>query len=358
MSDVLIIGAGLVGAAVADTCAQAGAKVRVIDKAAIGGGASGKSFGWINASFAQTDAYFALRQAAIAEHRVLTARLDLLQATQWNGCIWWEDEGREFWQHAEELAARAYPHRVIEAAEIIRLEPALVNPPPHAIFTEHEGAADGKILTLALLTNVMAKGGRVDTGHMVDRFLRRGGRMVGVGTNQGEIFADHIVVATGTGSEELLLRGGMRLPMDNQPGIILQTTPTKPLINHIIMSDDVHFRQAPTGHFIMGEIFSGGGMDASLDKNANDFATRMLARLHRRLPAAQDVEIAHIHQGLRPVPQDGLPAIGAIGGLYVATMHSGITLAPLVGKMAAQEILHGHMEPMLANFRPDRFAAI
>ena len=356
MSDVLVVGAGIIGASIAYHCAKAGAKVHVVDNDGIGKGASGKSFGWINASFAESDAYFALRHKAIDKHRALARELDIDQTTQWNGCIWWEDEGNDFWDQARELTRRAYPHEIIETDKIHQLEPNLAGPPAHAILTEHEGAANGTGLSNALLANVIADGGTVSTDTEVIGILRDGENVVGVKTNKGDLFADSIIIAVGAASETLLATAEINLPMDNQRGIILQTTPTKPLINHIIMSTDVHFRQNPDGRFTMGEIFSGGGLNDAIDKDVDAFAARMLARLHARLPAAKDVEISHIHQGLRPVPKDGFPAIGAIGGLYVATMHSGITLAPLVGKMAAQEILHGHTEKMLAEFRPNRFA--
>jgi glycine/D-amino acid oxidase-like deaminating enzyme len=62
--------------------------------------------------------------------------------------------------------------------------------------------------------------------------------------------------------------------------------------------------------------------------------------------------------GLRPIPEDGLPAIGpapGLEGLYLAVMHSGITLAPAVGRFAAMELLDGAEVELLAPFRPDRF---
>jgi glycine/D-amino acid oxidase-like deaminating enzyme len=61
--------------------------------------------------------------------------------------------------------------------------------------------------------------------------------------------------------------------------------------------------------------------------------------------------------GHRPTPADGFPVIGrprATEGLYVAVMHSGITLAPLVGLLAAGEIAAGRRDPMLAPYDPDR----
>jgi glycine/D-amino acid oxidase-like deaminating enzyme len=63
--------------------------------------------------------------------------------------------------------------------------------------------------------------------------------------------------------------------------------------------------------------------------------------------------------GKRLVPLDGLPVIGepsVLGGLYIAMMHSGITLAPLVGRLVADEIISHSETDLLAPYRPDRLA--
>ena len=59
------------------------------------------------------------------------------------------------------------------------------------------------------------------------------------------------------------------------------------------------------------------------------------------------------------MPKDEYPIVGFAAGcpnLYVAAMHSGVTLAPLVGQLAATEILDGATVDLLEPFRPSRFA--
>ena len=63
--------------------------------------------------------------------------------------------------------------------------------------------------------------------------------------------------------------------------------------------------------------------------------------------------------GERPVPLDGLPVVGAVPGapgVFLAVMHSGVTLGPLIGQLLAQEILQGSLSPLLSSFRASRFA--
>ncbi|NPB39923.1 FAD-binding oxidoreductase, partial [Shigella sonnei] len=77
------------------------------------------------------------------------------------------------------------------------------------------------------------------------------------------------------------------------------------------------------------------------------------------LPALGKAEIERVSIGQRVVPRDSLPVVGfapRLGGLYVAVTHSGVTLAPALGRLAALEILDGVVADPLANYRLGRFA--
>jgi glycine/D-amino acid oxidase-like deaminating enzyme len=81
----------------------------------------------------------------------------------------------------------------------------------------------------------------------------------------------------------------------------------------------------------------------------------------RRLVAtfdAEDIHLVSVRLGTRPMPTDELPIVGpvpGVGGAYVAVMHSGITLAPTVGRLVASEIVDGVEAEQLAGLRPARF---
>jgi glycine/D-amino acid oxidase-like deaminating enzyme len=79
----------------------------------------------------------------------------------------------------------------------------------------------------------------------------------------------------------------------------------------------------------------------------------------RSVAGAAALGLAFHTVGYRPTPADGFPAIGrmpGMEGLYVAVMHSGVTLAPLVGELAAKEIATGKRDPDLAPYDPGRAA--
>ncbi|MBE9475557.1 MAG: FAD-binding oxidoreductase [Proteobacteria bacterium] len=356
---VIVVGGGIIGASVAYHLAKAGARVTVLEKAAPASGASSKSFGWINAKAAQTRSYYKLRREAIYEYLRLCETMQMEAAVKWDGSLWWEDQGQALLDQATILEDYGYEAKVIDAARFSQMEPNVANPPAHCISGRIEGAADGAEMVRLLLAAASANGAHIVAGCAVHGLRREGGRIVGVDSNFGPMHGDRVVVATGAWSQDLLARSGVALPMDNKTGVIVHSLPVEPVIEHIIMSPDIHFRQDSSGRIIMGEIFSGGGLDESKSESPVDFAQKMLGRLKLRLPDVKGLVVDRVMVGKRPVPLDGMPAVGVpkdAPGLYVAVMHSGITLAPLIGRLVAQEISGGKPSALLADFRPTRFS--
>ncbi|MDT2079138.1 MAG: hypothetical protein RMX54_12765, partial [Planktomarina sp.] len=145
-------------------------------------------------------------------------------------------------------------------------------------------------------------------------------------------------------------------PMANKEGIILQTDPLPQVIQHVLMTPDVHFRQNLDGSFVAGEIFNG---EINLNVSAIALASEIISRIQTKLRDIPKLRLAEVKIGIRPVPLDGMPVIGAVPGLmgaYTAIMHSGVTLGPFVGQLLASEILEGYASPLLKLFRPVRFA--
>ncbi len=355
---VIVVGSGIIGASIAYHLAKSGAEVTVLEKSNPASGASSKSFGWINAKAAETKSYYRLRRNAIYAYLELCENLNMDTAVKWDGSLWWEDEGQELMDQASILDDYGYEAKVIDAAQFTELEPNVGNPPEKCIFGRIEGAADGAEMVRLLLIEASKNGANVIAGCEVLGFLRDGDQIIGVETNLGTMHADNVVVAAGAWSQDMLARAGVNLPMDNKTGVIVHTLPVAPVINHLIMSPDIHFRQDKLGRIILGEIFSGGGLNEATSESPVDFAQKMLERLKKRLPDVADLTVDRIMVGKRPVPLDGFPAVGAangLSGLYMAVMHSGITLAPLIGKLVTQEIIEGQLSDLLADFRPARF---
>ena len=352
---VVVVGSGIIGASVAFSCLNLGAEVVVLEQNKLGGAASSSSFGWINASFAETSAYFKLRNAAVHAFRNLKEEIDLNDRVRWQGTLWWEDSGLELKKQFSNLVERGYTAKLLNKDEIKSREPNLKDVPKEAIYTPFEGAAEADRVALAMLNKLSNQGGKVIAGCKVEGVKSKKGRLFSVQTDIGEIFCDKLTLATGAAAQNVLLGFDWTLPMKNKKGLIVQTSPVPNLINHVLMTNDVHFKQNADGTLTVGEIFSG---ELNKHKVALDLATDVLLRTSRKLALSEKLIPTGIKIGTRPVPIDGFPVIGEVEGykgVYVAVMHSGVTLAPLVGQLLASEMLKTSQSPLLEEFRPNRF---
>ncbi len=350
---ILIIGAGIIGAAIAHRLAPK-THVMVLEAATPATLASGSSFGWINASFFHDPTHHRLRAEAIAAW----ARLGpIADAVQWTGTLWWEETGEKFDAMAGTLWDLGYPVREVSPAEFRRLEPNIAPPPDRSLLFAAEGAVEASTQTTRLLSAAADHGAQLWTGTRITGFAQTDAGVIGVLTDQGPVFADHVILATGAATESLLSPLGIKLPMLRRPGVLLATQPLPPAIHHILVGQAGELRQAASGHLMIAAALSHQSDDSeALPATPGHLADNVLARLGPLLPD-YDLRWTRVTQALRPMPADGLPAVGQVAsGLTVAVMHSGVTLAALMGELVADEVLGQGPSPWLAPYRPDRFA--
>lgn len=189
----------------------------------------------------------------------------------------------------------------------------------------------------------------------VQSLNKQGDKVVGVELDSGLLTADEVIIAAGAGTSALLTTAGYSLPMRAPPGLLVVTRLRETLLNGLIMSPRLHVRQAGEGRLIAGADF--GGTDPG--ENPDAAAAEVFAALKDLLVAGDSLELETYTIGYRPVPDDGFPAVGRIAGtdgLYVAVLHSGITLAPAIGRFIADEVLTGRREDLLAPYSPERFS--
>ncbi len=354
VSSVLIIGAGIIGAVTAYHLARRGVAVTVLERGKPAAGATAASFAWINATAGRTKAYFDLRQRSLLEYRILTEAMSGKLGVEWSGSLIWDpEEAENFAAFAAQYSAWGYEMRLIGRDELAQREPGLTQPPEDAILVPDESSLHPVKATLALLEAAQAAGARLIEGWAATRLVERGGRVVGVETEGGELTADCVLLAAGAETQRLCGAIGLTVPVEASPGLLAHCKPHPRLIHHILITPGLHMRQDRDGRLIVGRDFGGG--PAPNDRDAE--GRRLLADLKEALRGAGALELESVTVGYRPIPADGHPVIGfARPGLYIAAMHSGITLAPVVGRFAAMEILDGAAVELFSPFRPNRFA--
>ncbi|SEW22617.1 Glycine/D-amino acid oxidase [Cognatiyoonia koreensis] len=352
---IIVLGSGIIGANIAYQLQSGGADVTIID--AGGASATQASFGWINASFFLDHDHFHLRADSIAAYRDLTAALDL--PVDWCGCLCFENKGDALDAQAAELRDLGYEFTEIDAKTFAQFAPCVANPPERSLLFAQEGAAESGALANRLLKAALAAGARIARGVSATGFEVVAGKVVGVHTNAGTLQADQVISAIGTGTQSLLNSVGINIPLAQRPAVMLKTQPLPPLFQHILVTEMGEMRQLPDGSLMMPAAIS-HQRDASetlahaIDKEADISLARFQALMPDVALRWDAAELAH-----RPVPADNLPVVGHVmEGLYVACMHSGITLGALMGLLIGAEVLNGPTNPTtkrLAPYRPDRF---
>jgi len=361
---IVIAGAGIIGASIAYHLAKRGAQVTILDAEHPGSGATGKSLGWINATFSKRPrAYFDLNYAGIAAWRRLELELDGELNVQWGGSVAWFPPGSE----ADDLRVNVRYHQewgyavhLISEAELHGLLP-LVSPGEigAACHSEHEGSVNPLQALNVLLERARRLGAEVRFPCQVTGIGLRGGRVESLQTTDGPLEASMFVLACGVGSPSLARMAGVDVPLKDSPGVLLHTAPAPRLIDRVVLAPATHFKQSPDGRIVAGgQIVAGAGTAAT--EASKEQAGEIQRLAGRFLPQIKDLPVERVTLGYRVMPRDEYPILGfapVCPNLYVAATHSGVTLAPLIGQLVALEILDGIQVEALEPYRPSRFLA-
>ncbi|RWA58766.1 FAD-binding oxidoreductase [Mesorhizobium sp. M4B.F.Ca.ET.190.01.1.1] len=351
--EVIVIGAGIIGASIAWHLMGAGARVTVISDSGAGGVATPNSFAWINASWGNPETYFRLRRRAMAEWTRLAKDLPGLPLA-WCGGLCWDMPADELEAYAAEHSSWGYGIERVGRDRVARIEPNLTELPELALYVAEEGVAEPVAATRALLADAERRGAKLAAG-TVTALVRSNGKVTGVEMPGEQLAADEVVIAAGAGAPGIAETVGVKLPIETPPGLIVHSRPYKKLLNGPVLAERLHMRQTAEGRIIAGSDF--GGADPG--ENAEDTARELFKAAKTMLRGAEGLELDFHTVGYRPTPVDGFPIIGraeGMDGLYVAVMHSGITLAPAVGLFATREILAGERDPLLQPYGLGRFS--
>jgi glycine/D-amino acid oxidase-like deaminating enzyme len=359
----VVVGAGIVGASVAYNLSKSGAEVVLIDRAEPGSGTTSTTFAWVNANNKLPRDYFELNLAGMHEHGRLHDEMgggwlhptgNLIQATY---------EGREnLERRVERLRSWSYAAEMLPASAVKeKLEPLAVFPDQETKIAHFpdESWVDAPALTRTLVRAAGRNGTSTLFGSVVHG-IEVGANGVTVRPENGDtIRADAVVNATGAGAAPVAEMVGRELPLDVFPGLLVRVAVSGEPLGHLLHTPRINLRPDGPGYVLLHH----GSIDERL---TDDFAgtedplcAELLQRARRVLPALEGAEIVEARFGMRPVPADGHSCVGGLSrlpGYYEAVTHSGVTLGPLVGRLLAREILTGEVDPLIAPFRPDRFA--
>ncbi|MEU8357122.1 FAD-dependent oxidoreductase [Nonomuraea sp. NPDC048882] len=349
---IVVVGAGIVGASLAYHLSGRGRPVTLIDAGLPASGATHASFAWIGRPAVSDLPSAPLRYLALEEYRRLEKELGEL-SIRWSGAITWD----------------GFDATGPRIDDVRALEPHLLDPPAVAVHRSEDAAFDPVATTELLVTAARDRGARVLTGVLATALDHRPSTVSGAGTTAsdqnattvsgvhttaGFLPAETVVLAAGTGTVALCAGIGVALPVAPSPAILVRLSAAPGLVRTIVATSSLEVRQLDDGTVLAPEAYSGEKDQAALLATAR----RVRDRFAASFAGADDTKVLSAEIGWRPMPADEEPIIGrptGTHGLYVAVMHSAITLAAAAGRLAASEILTGVPAPELAGCRPDRF---
>ena len=338
---IAVVGAGIVGSAIALELASRGADVTLVD--AGGERASENSFGWINASWFNRPDYFRLRHFSMGVWRVWAERVPGLDP-RWSGCLLWDLEGEALDAFVRDHGAMGYAIRMVDRDTIRRIEPGLIDPPARAALAETEGFIEAGAAASALRVAAVTAGASL-VAERVEAVEPMALRLA----DGRKLSADRVIIAAGQGTAKLL-----DLPIASLPGLMVLTAPARTRVAHVLEPPGLNLRQDALGRILCAGEAGGSAIDREPGAIADDLIERV-----RALFGESGLALERIIIGQRPMPADEHPLIGPVtarGGIYAGVMHSGVTLAPGVAELVADEVLDAATAPLLAPFRPDRFS--
>jgi glycine/D-amino acid oxidase-like deaminating enzyme len=354
---IVIAGGGMLGANIAYQLARRGAAVTLVEKARPAAGATANSFAWINAK-KQPQPYFMLSLLGIEAWRALHADIGPELPVRWGGSIEWTNTADRAAREAETVQRFqrwGYPVRFIDEPRLRELEPNVVpGVVAGATYTEIEGAADPVGATEVILARATRAGARVVYPSEIVGLDQPNGRLRAVKTTQGDVEADVLVVACGTDTPRVATMAGLAVQLTRSPGILFHTPPQPRVVDRIVLSPIGNVKQKPDGRIVTGLDFGPSPTEDATKEKGEAFVARMAAVV----PKLANASIEKVTLGFRPLPKDGFPIVGfpeRRPDVYVTVMHSGVTLGPLIGRLAAMEILDGVRVDPLAPYRIERF---
>lgn len=373
---VLIVGAGIVGAAIAFFLTRAGAQVTLLDAKAPASGASGASDGAVSVASKRPGPMMALACEARSLYRQW-AEQGLLSD------IYHPRPTYLFARTDEEVAVIAHQgadlmelgERILPLthAELMQRVPGLG---PH-VLAGMKVPDDGHALGYRLVDRLLQVSGAQVLRHTpVQRLALSDGRVVGVVTPQGPLLADFVVVAAGMGSAALVGLHDILLPRKGQLIITDRASLTGAALPGPLMSAGylAAERRMVLGHsstslvidpLTTGQFLIGSSRETGFDDRQTDVYTvsKLLREALAVYPALARQRVIRTFAGIRIGTRDGLPIVGphpSVPGLFIATgmEGDGICLAPVIGAAVADMVLQAPACFDVAVLNPARFGAL
>ncbi len=376
--DVVVVGAGIVGACCAWELAQSGLSVCVVDRGAVASGTTGAGEGNILVSDKEPGPELVLALLSRELWHQLGDRLPADVELEHKGGIIVSstDAG------AAALRTSAADHRdagveahVVDRHELEELEPHLSADVIGGVHYPQDMQVQPMLATAHLVRMALERGATVRSRTEVLGVTVSGGRVAGVRTDRGDIACRWVVNAAGTWGGEVGRRLQASIPVLPRRGFVLVTEPIGDVVRHKVYgadyvanvaSESADLQTSPviestrSGTVLIGASRERIGFDRT---TSHEVLGRLAAQAISLFPVLAGVRVQRTYRGFRPYCPDHLPVIGPdprVDGVLHACGHegAGIGLAPATGRLIMEAITEKAASLDLAPFSPVRFEEV
>ncbi len=371
-TEVVIIGAGIVGAMCAYYVNRAGLKAIVIDRGTVASGTTGAGEGNIMVSdkspgpelelaLKSRDMWFEVAQDLGNEFELVAK----------GGLAVSRGDASSLFELSNSQNVAGVQTKRVGASEIQELEPFISKAIQNGVHYPQDAQCQPMLAAAHILRQLQRRGLEF-IGHQEVLKIERKSKNLTVRTSTLEIQSDFVVNAAGTWAGEIARLAGSELPIMPRRGFILVTAPLPKYVNHKVYDSDYVDNVASSDADLQtstviegtqsGTILIGASRErVGFDKSISVSVIQRLARQATSLfPILAGAQLLRVYNGFRPYSPDHLPVIGAdslIPGLFHCAGHegAGIGLSAGSGKVIAQLIKN---ETPMVNpepFSPARF---
>ena len=377
MTDVVVIGGGVIGTSVAYHLARRGVRATLLERGDMASGSSGSCDGLVLLQSKRPGIHLRLAM----ESRDLFDRLGEelpvpIEYRRGGGMVVIEtgEELRAMERYVHEQRETGLDVTLLDIAAARRMEPELSESLVGAAYSPLDGQVNPIALIHGFALGARALGTRIRTHTEVTGLRLEGGRVTGVETSQGRFSADVVVNAAGVYAPRIGEMAGIRVSIKPRRGQLLVTGNAKRMIQGCFISaryiaakhnpelakgkgEGIAIEQTESGNLLLGSTREFAGFDW---RTTVDGLRGIARRTSAVLPGLSALNVIRSFAGLRPYTPDGLPILGPVQGLegfIMAAGHEGdgIALSPITGELIAQYLAEGRTDIPLDPFRLERF---
>lgn len=351
--DTIIIGGGVIGNSIAYHLSERKTEgILLIEKNFPLSGTSGstQAWVWIHTKSPVWYAEFSMYSAEL--YSFLSKKIGDFEYQRTGGLApFFDKTGEEYAKKlADEYNKAGIKIDILDRDEVLEKEPAINPNILGATYSKMDGNINPFRLVEMYMKSSQKNGVHYSFYNQVTDIQKNGDTYI-IRTNKEIYECKRLILAAGPWSNEIGRMLNIEIPIEQVRGQILVSEPLSPFIRSTVKG----IRQANNGEVLIGYSQERAGFNRG---STLDVIQKTASVAIKYIPELAEANIVRCFSGIRVVPKDGIPILGKIpwmDNLYIAVMHSGITLSPLVGTLMTELILDSETSISLDRYSITRF---